>query len=453
MKKLIIIGFLVLIGWVGAHAQLTNSGNIRTFTGANVTIYGDLTNNGIIDDSATLITLAGSSSQTVGGSSVTTLKNLLLNNSSATGVTLAQALNVRGTLTFTDGYLNTTATNILTMTSTSVASGASNNSFVSGPMIKTGNTAFTFPVGKNVVYAPIAISAPISITDQFTAQYFQTSPNPLYDIGSHDPTLDHVSDCEYWMLDRTTGSSNVSVTLSWDTRSCGVTLLNDLRVARWDGTKWADHGNGGTTGTTAAGTVVSSAAVTSFSPFTLGSVSTANPVPVELITFAALCEEQQAILRWTTASEFQNDYFTLESSSGDMDWKTIATIEGSGSTTFPTNYSWEDLSNPGRDMYYRLSQTDYNGTTVVHDPVFLKNCLSAENTIDIYPNPATSIVNLLTEETITALTVMNPEGKIIHIPVNLEFKQLDFKQMPGGVYLIRIETLKGVFYEKVVVER
>ena len=340
MKKFIIICVLFLTGTAGIYAQLTNSGNIRTFTGANVTIYGDVTNNGTIADSGTLVTLAGSGLQTFGGSSITTLKNLLLNNTSASGVTLAQALNVRGTLTFTDGYLNTTAVNLLTMTNTSAASGANNNSFVSGPVAKLGNTAFVFPTGKNVVYAPIAIDAPGVVTDLFTAEYFQVSPTPTYPAWSYEPALNHVSECEYWMLDRTTGSSDVAVTLSWDTRSCGVTNLSDLRVARWDGAQWTDKGNGGTTGTTAAGTVVSSAAVTGFGPFTLASSTFTNPLPVELMSFAANCEQEKAVLRWSTESEYNNDYFIIESSLNAQDWQTAATIEGSGTTSDLSNYLW-----------------------------------------------------------------------------------------------------------------
>jgi len=451
MKKFIIIGFLILLGSMEVRAQLTNSGNLRTFTGANVTIYGDLTNNGTIADSGLLITLAGTNLQTIGGSSVTTLNNLLLNNSSASGITLIRALNVRGTLTFTDGYLNTTASSILTMTSTSAASGVSNNSFVSGPIIKTGNTGFVFPVGKNVVYAPIAISAPAVITDQFTAEYFQVSPNSLYSTSSLQAGLDHVSECEYWMLDRTTGSSNVSTTLSWDARSCGVNSSIDIRVARWDGTQWTDKGNGGTTGTIPIGTVVSAAPVTGFGPFTLASSSSNNPLPVGLLNFAAQCENGQVVLRWSTESEFQNDFFTVESSQDALDWKTMAFVDGNGTSATLTNYSWADLSNPGRDMYYRLLQTDNNGQTTEQDMVYLNNCSSQEEVIHIYPNPAKSTVNILTEEKVMGITVIDPEGKSVNIPSNLESKQLDFNTISNGIYFIRVTTIKGIFTQMVVI--
>ncbi len=456
MKTFILITFAMLVCSLKIDAQLTNSGNIRTFTGANVTIYGDLTNNGTIDDSATLITLAGSNLQTFGGSSVTTLKNLRLNNSSTTGVTLAQALNVRGTLTFTDGYLNTTAANILTFTSTASASGASNNSFVSGPAVKTGNSAFTFPMGKNVSYAPIAISAPAVITDQFTAEYFQASPNTVpYITWSLEPTLHHVSECEYWMLDRTTGSSNVSVTLSWDTpRSCGITLTGDLRVARWDGTQWTDKGNGGTSGTTTAGTIITSAPVTAFSPFTLASTTPMNPLPVELLSFTARCEDKQVILSWSTASESNNDFFTLESSLDANNWEFVATVDAVGTSSMQTDYSWTNSANPVRNVYYRLSQTDNNAATTIHNMVYIEDCQAAETDLRIYPNPTKGLVTVLTEETLSSLSVMNPEGKVVgNIPVDLANKQIRFDDMPNGVYVIRISTPTSTFNQKVVVMR
>lgn len=453
MKQFTLICIAFLAGTGGILAQITNSGNMRLFTGANVTIYGDVTNNGTLVDSGTLVTLAGTNLQTFGGSSITTLNNLQLNNSSSTGVTLAQALNVRGTLTFNAGYLNTTTVNILTMTSTSAVSGVSNTSFVSGPVAKTGNTAFVFPTGKNVVYAPIAIGAPAAATDLFTAEYFQVSPNPTYATSSMEATLNHLSECEYWMLDRTTGSSNVPVTLSWDTRSCGVTAPADLRVARWDGTQWTDQGNGGTTGSTAAGTIVSSAPVTGFGPFTLASSTLTNPLPVELLTFSAHCEEEAVVLRWTTASEHNNDFFTIENSSDAQNWQPAATIGGSGSTNVLTNYSWTDPSNPGRDMYYRLSQTDYNGERTIHDPVYLQNCSEAAGKLSIFPNPAKSAVNILTEEKIRQISVMDPAGKSVAIPIGYQYKQLDFGNVPNGVYFIRITTLKETFIEKVVISR
>lgn len=454
MKQLIIIGFVFLAGSAEVRAQLTNTGNLRIFSGASVTFFGNVTNNGTLTDSGTVVTLAGTNPQTIDGTSVTTFNNLTVNNSNATGVTLGQAMDVRGTLVFTDGYLNTTATNILGLTATATVSGASNNSFVAGPVSKTGNQAFVFPVGQNGAYAPIAISAPAVGTDRFTAEYFAASPDALYSAASKEVTLDHVSQCEYWMLDRTNGTSDVTVDLSWDTRSCGITVLNDLRVARWDGSQWTDKGNGGTTGTTTAGTIVSSAAVTGFGPFTLASISSQNTLPVELAAFAAQCEENRAVLRWTTISELHNDFFTIESSSDALEWETVANVDGAGNSTAVINYAYTDFSNPGRNMYYRLKQTDTDGKTTEHDIVYLESCIEelAENQLSIYPNPAANVALITVNADVLDVAVFHADGKRLdNVSVNTADKQLDFSQVPDGIYFMEITTPGRTFNRKIVV--
>jgi hypothetical protein len=455
MKRIFIISFLLAVSSLTAAGQVTNSGNLKLAPGAAITFFGNLTNNGSLTDSGTVVTLAGAAMQTIDGSSVTTFNNLTLNNASAIGITLNQAMNVRGTLVLTDGYLVTTTTNILGLTATATVSGASSNSFVSGPVFKTGNQAFVFPVGKNVVYAPIAISAPALVTDRFTAQYFQASPNGLYNVNNREAGLDHVSQCEYWLLDRTTGASDVTVNLSWAARSCGVTSPADLRVTRWDGTQWTNKGNGGTTGTLAAGTIVSSPAVTGFGPFTLGSVSSNNPLPVELIDFTASCQEGKAVLQWRTASELNNDYFTIESSKDALEWTVTDLIDGAGNSTALLTYSYADLSDSGKDLYYRLTQTDMDGNFTVFDRIiFLKTCdnEASENTVTVYPNPAKNKITVLTNEDVTAIAVFNSAGmKVGIIVVDLADRSVDFSDVPEGIYFLEITTPSKAFNQRVVI--
>jgi hypothetical protein len=144
---------------------------------------------------------------------------------------------------------------------------------------KIGNDAFTFPVGRNGHYRPIGISAPGNVTDAFTAEYLNLDADGLYDTSLMDTTINEVESNEYWTLARTTGTSNVTVTLSWDDMTCGFDTLTELRVGAWNGTKWKDLGIGSPTGNDATGTIASASAATIYGAYTLATVDTFDCVP------------------------------------------------------------------------------------------------------------------------------------------------------------------------------
>ncbi len=243
--------------------SISASGNV-TFPTANVNVSGNWTNSGTFSATTGTVTFNGSSASTINSIGVETFYNLIVND--ANGVTFSSGTNqVSNQMTLTSGIVTQNATlNILNGGS---VTGASNTTYIDGFITKIGNSAFTFPVGNGGVYQPIAISAPSLVTDAFTAKYIFASPNGSYPFLQVAPTLDHVSGAEYWYLNRTTGSSNVNVTLNWNTNSGGIGNPYMLRVARWDvaSSTWLDQGNGGTTGNTTAGSVITSSPVTTFS--------------------------------------------------------------------------------------------------------------------------------------------------------------------------------------------
>jgi hypothetical protein len=315
-------------------------------------------------------------------------------NKAGGNVILNAPSEINGTCTFTQGLVNSTSANLLIFNDNALTSGANNSSFVNGPVRKVGNDSFIFPAGKNSTYAPAEISAPLAVSDHFTAEYFATDPNPFYNVTLKDATINNVSRCEYWIIDRTNGNSDVSVRLSWDSpRSCEVTSPTDIIVARWDGTMWKDHGNGGNTGTSTSGTVISAAPVTSFSPFTLASITALNPLPIELLNFTAKYNKDVVDLFWTTASETNNDYFTIQRSLDGVEFQNIGNVDGAGNSTSFLSYSSVDETPLKGTSYYRLKQTDFDGSTSFSGivPVSIAEGIFEEI---IYPNPTAGQLNI-----------------------------------------------------------
>jgi hypothetical protein len=98
-------------------------------------------------------------------------------------------------------------------------------------------------------------------------------------------------------------------------------------------------------------------------------------LPIELISFTGTQQKDGNLLKWTTATETNNNYFTIEKSNNGLDFEMVDKIKGAGNSTTIKSYSLIDR-NPYSMTYYILSQTDYNGTTVKFNPIAIS---SAEN--------------------------------------------------------------------------
>ena len=200
---------------------------------------------------------------TGGGTDSFTYQNITINNTKVTSpqIILDGPVSVFGTLTLTKGLVRTTTSNLLTVENNASVTGASSTSYIYGPLKKTGNQTFKFDVGDNNFYKPITISAPANATDAFIATYFNNSPYSAYDTSLHAAGINYINNCEYWTLQQTVGSSAINATLYWDANSCCISDLVNLKIAVWNGSQWDDNGNGGTTGTTASGSIVTATGI------------------------------------------------------------------------------------------------------------------------------------------------------------------------------------------------
>ncbi|MCX6296907.1 MAG: T9SS type A sorting domain-containing protein [Bacteroidetes bacterium] len=419
----------------------------------NFSLTGNWNNSGtFFHNNLKTVTFNGTSAQTISGATSTGFNNLTINNSSG-GVTLNTPALINGTtgiLTLMNGYLYTSSINTFTMNAGTSATGANNNSFVYGPLTKTGLTDFIFPVGKDVEYRPISITS-LSGSETFTAEYFHADPNAVpFDVTLKDATLDDIGRCEYWILNRA-GSINANVTLSWDTYSCGVTSLPDLSVARWDSGlgMWKDEGNTATTGAADPSTgTVTSGLVTSFSPFTLASkVSGVNPLPIELLSFTAkYISSQEVDINWSTASELNNDYFTIERSKDAISFDEINITDGAGNSNSTLNYSTTDDSPLAGISYYRLKQTDFNGDFKYSNTVTVQNY---ENNFDIVSTHYSQSSNQYAiyfncnSECLVTLELYDIRGQKVYtsfentLGTNSEV-MIPTKNLSEGIYLIKV---------------
>jgi hypothetical protein len=211
------------------------------------------------------------------GTQPVSIGRLIMEKTGGATLTLNDSVTITTTATFTSGNIISSTGNELIFPNTISYTGASVASHVVGPVTKIGIQSFTFPVGGPVSYNPITMSAPVGLTSRFKAEYKNQNPsidgyNTNNKAGSFGAAL--ISNAGYWDVQRIIGATNVTLTLGFNTNPYQqYPVLANLKVAHWNGAQWDDHGNGGTTGTSANGTVVNSVPITSFSPFALAGIT------------------------------------------------------------------------------------------------------------------------------------------------------------------------------------
>jgi hypothetical protein len=134
-------------------------------------------------------------------------------------------------------------------------------------------------------------------------------------------------------------------------------------------------------------------------PFTLdwtlsgGATLGCTPLPIELLSFTAKNEGKHNLLKWTTATEINNNYFNVERSVDAKIFESFATVNGAGNSNTAMNYSINDTQPYNGLTYYRLKQTDYNGDYSYSNIISIENNLQGFELSNIHPNPTTDAIN------------------------------------------------------------
>jgi len=404
---------------------------------------GLLINSGMFTQRTSTVLFTGTTAQTIGGTTPGTFYNLTIANGIGGSSILSSPETVTNSLTLTSGIITTTAAAALTLTAGSSATSGNAISFINGPMTKIGNTAFVFPLGAGSNWARLGITAPASVANQLTAEYFNSAYGNT--VAMNLP-LTNVSTIEYWTLSETVPGNTVNVSLFWQNApASGIkAYTNTLRVAHWNGASWADVGQSSIIASSPG--EVTSNAVSSFSPFTFGSTSiVANPLPIELVLFTSYSKGSYNAIFWKVATQTNNAKFILEKSADALNWTIDTTIAGAGTTTDEMDYSYTD-ENPYYLTYYRLSQIDFDGKLTLSDIISVISVRSG--VISCVPNPFKDYIEIKTDMNSGqnyVVTITDMIGSIV-LTKNIEADSgvnsymVNTIILPAGTYIVHIQS-------------
>ncbi len=171
-------------------------------------------------------------------------------------------------------------------------------------------------------------------------------------------------------------------------------------------------------------------------------------VPVELVSFDASTSADNVILNWATATETNNKGFSIERKSGDAQWQKIAFVNGKGTVTEKSTYSFTDSKVVAGKYSYRLVQEDLDGTKHTGNSVEVNVGRPVDYSLNQnYPNPFnpnTQISYQLPVNSKVVLKVYDAIGKEVATLVDdmkeagYHSVQFNASNLPSGMYVYKI---------------
>ncbi len=449
-----------LSGALGVADLFIGTGTSLNANGNNITLTGNFTNNGTFTPGSGTLTLSGGSNQTISGSGSTlSFSNVTINKSAGT-LTASKDISISGAITFTSGILDMNNKNLTvegsifggSITSYVMAfTNGTNTSKLIRKITSTSNAQYIFPIGSSTVYSPVTLTLTGGTLDNATVTVWTKNSK----VSGLNSSIDKFLNRSWFVEPIGISSPLYNIEYKYGANEFNGTNLDELVPVKLSSNVWYAPVNSLLTNSTLIGNcshnsdnkTLTWTGLTSFSEFG-GSGNSSQPLPIELLSFNAYCNDQGiADLSWQTASEHNSSHFDVEKSRNGLDWEVIQTIPAAGNSNELITYQTVDIVN-SEIQYYRLNQVDIDGTNKYYDPIAVDCDNSDKEVIQTYPNPSNEgfsvLVNNPKNKGDGKLTIVDATGALvsqksisIQDGVNIFFIK---ENLTRGIYFIQIEN-------------
>jgi hypothetical protein len=327
-------------------------------------------------------------------------------NMGANNLTLGSSVAAPGTLTYTYGLINTTGTVTRWFGTTAITQGAS-----------TG----LFPIGVSNNYRSFWISGTPTTGGSLSVKFFTgaAGSTALGTPFTENAVNYNARSNFYWQVSTGNGLTGTGLALRMQGSNLpGVTTFADVNTSLV---------NGVAPGTFSAGTQANSDVQVNRSGLTEANLnnnfyfavnSTANPLPVTIISFAGERNAKVNVLHWSTSTEIKNTGFEMERSADGKNYSSIGFTSSkadNGTSANTLNYSFTDQKPFTGSNYYRLKQVDKDGKFTYSSVVVLKGGKVFEISA-LYPNPAKEQLNVAVnavKNEKASISIIDISGKVL----------------------------------------
>ena len=454
---------------------INTGASVTVNSGGTLSISGDFTNNGTFTDNSNTangVSLVGTVAQTIAGATANIFNNLTINNSSGVNPAVNITTNnvtVNSNLSMTSGLINLSG---FTITLGTAAGSTGTLAHTAGTRFYGGNierwfptTSITvpavagqFPIGTSADYRPVffgngGLTAGGTIKVRHSNTVGATAVSPTFVDNAGTVAIRSNS---FWTV--TTGNSIGTGSHSVRTEGTGFGTVANVNHLRQTLVNTISPGSDGAHAGTTTNPQVNRTGLTTANlsnSFYWGSIDATNsPLPIELISFNANLRSDMVELEWSTASELNNDFFTIERTSDIEKFDKVSIVKGQGTLKSKTSYSFVDQSPLPGTSYYRLKQSDFDGQFTYSELRKIEYALSSTR-LNVYPNPIVDnkfnfeLIGVQPGE-VAPVRVVNLQGASVY---NASFKAdgsgkilttIELDRTPSGLYMVIVNASTGL---------
>jgi hypothetical protein len=322
------------------------------------------------------------------------------------------------------------------------------------PGAGTGN--YVYPFGYSTTdYLPVTINKTTATSISLDASTWGTDNKNQPHAGISDggalpavSKMDGVGDSISSVIDRwwdfyPSGALTANITFSYRGAENATTsnTTDNLDMQHWNGSSWDMPLTGSTTGVTSGVGTISVTGVSAFSPMVV--IHRTGSLPVTFSEFDINCAQGGAGIRWTTASEKNSDYFSIEKSADGKTFQSVATVKAAGNSSMMIRYEWID-HNYSASPYYRIKEVDLDGKYMYSRVIFAACQMGEEQNINVYPNPASDFLNYnldVEHHGYVSADILDCAGNVVQrerfsATPGMNISSLDVRTLSEGFYVL-----------------
>ncbi len=331
------------------------------------------------------------------------------------------------------------------------------------PLTVTGLSGGIVSSNGNIQFS--SIHAPVFASGWDNVAYMPTSVTNMNGWNGGVFTADNSANAidRFWIIDAKGYSTSPGATYSFgyiyneaNTNGSNIAALQpNLKAEPWDqlAASWA----GSPTGAGPLGVNTASSPTGFVTGVTIGAgimgnkyrswtlVNNLNPLPIALLTFTGTCLNNGINIEWSTSSESNSSYFTIEKSYDGQNFTWLANVSAAGNSTQQANYQHFD-ANEGAFTYYKISETDHNGIEKMYKIIPVNGCSTdANESIHVFSSNENLNLNVYSlSNQVVNIAVYDVTGRIIYkeaVPAVLGNNNYTLNpQVAKGIYMVEVQT-------------